>query len=222
MSMKSTTMIPPTSRRRSCFAISRAASRFVFRIVCSGSFLPFPVNLPVFTSIDTSASVGSITRWPPDLRRTARLKASWMPSSTPYLSKRGIEPSCRWTRSRSSGSTLLTYSTISLWAALESTRKASNLSLNRSRITPLISLASRCTAVGAFCERARFWILVHRSRSRVSSRSSFSCVTSSPTVRTMIPPLSSGRIRWAILRSLARCSRPSILRLTPTRDDWGM
>ena len=51
MSMKSTTMMPPMSRSRSCFAISRAASRFVFRIVCSGSFFPFPVKRPVFTLV---------------------------------------------------------------------------------------------------------------------------------------------------------------------------
>ena len=61
MSMKSTTMIPPTSRSRSWRAISRAASRFVLRMVCSGSFLPFPVKRPVFTSMETSASVGSTT-----------------------------------------------------------------------------------------------------------------------------------------------------------------
>ena len=40
MSMKSQTMIPPTSRSRSCRAISFAASRFVRRIVFSGSFFP--------------------------------------------------------------------------------------------------------------------------------------------------------------------------------------
>ena len=42
--MKSHTTIPPMSLRRSCFAISRAASRFVFRMVCSGSFFFFPVG----------------------------------------------------------------------------------------------------------------------------------------------------------------------------------
>jgi hypothetical protein len=40
MSMKSQTMIPPTSRSRTCRAISRAASTLVFRIVFSGSFFP--------------------------------------------------------------------------------------------------------------------------------------------------------------------------------------
>ena len=58
--MKSQTMIPPTSRRRSCRATSRAASTFVRRIVFSGSY--FPVSRPEFTSIETSASVGSMMR----------------------------------------------------------------------------------------------------------------------------------------------------------------
>src|SRR6266516_4132407 len=40
MSMKSTTMMPPMSRNRSCRATSRAASRLVLRIVPSGSFFP--------------------------------------------------------------------------------------------------------------------------------------------------------------------------------------
>ncbi len=40
MSMKSTTMMPPMSRSRSCRASSRAASRLVRRIVFSGSFFP--------------------------------------------------------------------------------------------------------------------------------------------------------------------------------------
>ena len=40
MSMKSQTMIPPTSRSRSWRAISAAASMFVRKTVFSGSFLP--------------------------------------------------------------------------------------------------------------------------------------------------------------------------------------
>ena len=48
-----------------CLAISSAASIFVSNAVLS-TFLPF-MELPEFISIETSASVGFITRYPPDL-----------------------------------------------------------------------------------------------------------------------------------------------------------
>ena len=98
-------------------------------------------------------------------------------------------------------------------------RSASNLSLKRSRITPLTSLASRCTAAGGLEESARRWIFCHISCRRLNSASSVFCVTSSLTVRTMMPPESFGRTSRAILRSFERWSRPSILRLTPTWEE---
>ena len=57
MSMKSMTMIPPMSRRRSCLTTASAASRFV-RVIVSSSFapLPRPVNEPELTSITVIAS----------------------------------------------------------------------------------------------------------------------------------------------------------------------
>ncbi len=64
MSMKSQTMMPPISRKRTWRAISAAASIFVLTIV-SSRFLP-PVNLPEFTSMTVSASVVSMTIEPPD------------------------------------------------------------------------------------------------------------------------------------------------------------
>jgi hypothetical protein len=60
MSMKSITIRPARSRRRSCRAISSAASRFVLSAV--SSMLCSRVERPEFTSIDTSASVGLMTR----------------------------------------------------------------------------------------------------------------------------------------------------------------
>ena len=59
MSMKSTTMMPPRSRRRIWRTISLTASRFVLRIVSSRFF--FPVKRPVLMSMATSASVWLIT-----------------------------------------------------------------------------------------------------------------------------------------------------------------
>ena len=58
--MKSTTINPERSRILICFAISIAASKFVFRAVFS-MFLSF-VAPPEFTSIATNASVGLITK----------------------------------------------------------------------------------------------------------------------------------------------------------------
>ena len=71
MSMKSTTMMPPRSRRRSWRAISRAASRLVLWAVSSW-FVP-RIEPPELTSIAVSASVPSMTIEPPDLSATRRL-----------------------------------------------------------------------------------------------------------------------------------------------------
>ncbi|GJE46718.1 hypothetical protein AEGHOMDF_5925 [Methylobacterium soli] len=60
MSMKSITMRPARSRSRNWRATSSAASRFVLSAVSSMSCSR--VARPEFTSIETSASVGLITR----------------------------------------------------------------------------------------------------------------------------------------------------------------
>ncbi len=73
MSIKSMTTRPPMSLRRICRHISSAASRFVFKAVSSIS-APL-VALDELISIDTSASVGSMTTEPPDGRRTSLWKA---------------------------------------------------------------------------------------------------------------------------------------------------
>ncbi|SIN00184.1 Uncharacterised protein [Mycobacteroides abscessus subsp. abscessus] len=78
--MKSTTMIPPMSRRRSWRTISSAASR-LFLVTVSSRLPPEPVNLPVFTSITVIASVRSMTREPPEGRNTLRSRALARPSS---------------------------------------------------------------------------------------------------------------------------------------------
>ena len=57
MSMKSMTMIPPMSRRRSSLTTASAASRFVRVIVSSRrACLPRPTNEPELTSMTVSAS----------------------------------------------------------------------------------------------------------------------------------------------------------------------
>ena len=86
MSMKSTTMIPPTSRSRSCRAISTAASRLFLNTVSSR--LDRPTFLPVFTSMTVSASVCSMISEPPDGSHTLRSSALW-------------SCSCTWCRSNS-------------------------------------------------------------------------------------------------------------------------
>ena len=59
MSIKSITITPPISRNRICRVISFAALRLVLKAVSSGSLSS--LNLPLLTSIATSASVCSIT-----------------------------------------------------------------------------------------------------------------------------------------------------------------
>ena len=73
MSMKSMTTRPPMSRSRSWRATSSAASRLVLWAVSSMS-LPLVARAELM-SIATSASVWSITREPPDGRRTSRRNA---------------------------------------------------------------------------------------------------------------------------------------------------
>ena len=73
MSMKSMTMMPPMSRRRSWRAISSAASRLLWNTVSSR--LDVPTFLPVFTSMTVSASVCSMISEPPDGSQTLRSSA---------------------------------------------------------------------------------------------------------------------------------------------------
>ena len=60
MSMKSTTIMPPIDRMRSCSATSRAASMLVLVIVSSR--LDLPTKRPVLTSMAVSASISSTMR----------------------------------------------------------------------------------------------------------------------------------------------------------------
>ena len=73
ISIKSMTIRPPRSRRRNWRAISSAASRLVLRAVSSMS--PPWVAREELISIDTSASVRSMTMAPPEGRRTSCWKA---------------------------------------------------------------------------------------------------------------------------------------------------
>ncbi len=63
--MKSIMIKPDRSLIFICLEISSAASILVSKAVLS-TFLPF-IELPEFISIDTNASVGLITKYPPDL-----------------------------------------------------------------------------------------------------------------------------------------------------------
>ena len=73
MSIKSITTKPPMSRKRNWRAISSAASKLVFNAVSSMS-LPLVARAELM-SIETKASVGSITMAPPEGRVTSRWKA---------------------------------------------------------------------------------------------------------------------------------------------------
>ena len=72
--MKSMIINPDKSLILICLAISSAASRFVSKAVLS-TFFCF-MDFPEFTSIETNASVGLITKYPPELSLTSDLKIS--------------------------------------------------------------------------------------------------------------------------------------------------
>ena len=63
--MKSIIINPDKSLILICLDISSAASRFVFKAVFS-TFFSF-IDLPELISIETKASVGFITKYPPEL-----------------------------------------------------------------------------------------------------------------------------------------------------------
>ena len=87
MSMKSMTMIPPMSRKRSSRATASAASRLL-RYTVSSRF-DAPTFLPVLTSMTVSASVRSTMIDPPDGNHTLRSSALWSCSCTWNFSKIG-------------------------------------------------------------------------------------------------------------------------------------
>ncbi len=89
MSMKSTTMMPPRSRRRICRTISLMASVLVLTMVSSRRF-DLPTYLPVFTSMATSASVWLMTMWPPDFSHTLGRSAFSSSAVMPNSSKIGV------------------------------------------------------------------------------------------------------------------------------------
>ena len=104
MSMKSTTMIPPMSRRRSCRTISSAASRLFF-VTVSSRLPPAPVNFPVLTSTTVIASVRSMTREPPEGSHTLRSIALAIASSMRCSLKTSLSPVYFSRRSERSGAT---------------------------------------------------------------------------------------------------------------------
>ena len=88
---------------------------------------------------------------------------------------------------------------------------------------PRVRLVSRWSSAGARRTNVFLRLIFFQSASSESiSRRKCSSVTPSATVRTITPPASFGRSLVTISRSLARCSRLSILRLTPTFEAYGM
>ena len=102
--MKSTTMIPPMSRSRSCRTISSAASRLFF-VTVSSRLPPEPVNLPVLTSTTVIASVRSMTSEPPEGSHTLRSIALAIASSMRCSAKTSLSLVHFSRRSARSGAT---------------------------------------------------------------------------------------------------------------------
>ncbi len=96
------------------------------------------------------------------------------------------------------------------------------MSDSRSRTIPRVRLVSRCTSAGARPEDAFRLIFFQRPSRWSISRLQLASVRSSATVRMIQPPESGGTSFVTMSRSLARCSRDSIFRDTPTLDANGM
>ena len=95
------------------------------------------------------------------------------------------------------------------------------MSLNTSRMMPLVRDASCWTSVGGLLAAVFFWIFFQSETSDLSSRRMRSSDRSFAAVRQMTPPEPCGRTERTILRNLVRVSRDSILRLTPTLEAEG-
>ena len=90
--MKSITISPDKSRILICFAISSAASKFVFNAVFS--IFDALIDWPELMSIATKASVGFITKYPPDFNFTTGSKILFNSFSIPASWNKGILPEC--------------------------------------------------------------------------------------------------------------------------------
>ncbi len=86
--MKSIIISPDKSLIFICLDISSAASRLVFTAVLSIFFCL--IDFPEFTSIETRASVGLITKYPPEASFTLVSKISFSLSSISSFTNNGI------------------------------------------------------------------------------------------------------------------------------------
>src|SRR2546430_3206932 len=129
---------------------------------------------------------------------------------------------CSFTRSIRSGSICFKYCTTSLCNIFESTSSESTLSLKRSRMMPRVRLVSRCSSAGGRARLALRLVFFHISYRWSVSGLELCSVRSSATVRMIQPPESLGTSLATMSRSLARWSRFSILRETPTFEANGM
>ncbi len=203
--MKSTTMMPPMSRRRSWRTISSAASR-LFLVTVSSRFPPEPTNLPVLTSTTVMASVRSITSEPPEGSHTLRSSAFSICSVMRNASNGSTSSSYASTRSSRSGATLSRYALIvrcdsSPWMSI-----FVKSSLKTSRTIFTSRSGSACRSAGACWLSTCFWMCSHCEVRRCTSRVSCSSVAPSAAVRTITPDDSGStslRMRLSRARSLS-------------------
>ena len=131
MSMRSFTITPPRSRRRSWRAISSTASWLVWNALVSLSRALR--ERPEFTSIATSASAWSMTSAPPDGSGTSRawIRSTWRSTSNAW--KIGMRRSQKCTFAAVRGET----------TSRNARARANELSLSHTMPSTLVSIESR-------------------------------------------------------------------------------
>ncbi len=183
---------------------------------------PWPVNLPVLTSMTTIASVRSITSEPPLGSQTLRSSALASCSSIRYVAKTSTSLVQRCRRGARSGATCETYPWIVCHASSPLTMTLEKSSLKMSRTTRTVMSGSPYSSDGALEPPpflAFFWMSSHCAWSRSTSLRSSSSLAPSAAVRTMTPA-SSGTIFLRMVFSRARSVSGS-LRLMPVIEPSG-
>ena len=220
MSMRSFTITPPRSRRRSCRAISSTASWLVWNAFVSLSRALR--ERPEFTSMATSASAWSITSAPPEGSGTSR---AWIRStcrSTSNAWKIGMRRSQNRTLVAVRGLTtsrnaFARWNALSLSHTMPSTVTSIESRMVRRRMSP-----SAYSWQGAPTACMRLSITCHRRVRYCASRASSVRVASKPAVRRMKPKPSGRLSESRIFRILRRPSSSSTLRETPTLSMSGI
>ena len=169
----------------------------------------------MFTSIETRASVSSITREAPDFNHTWRRSALSICRLTPNASKSGSAAKCRFTFLKDRLEIAPTRSRTRFSASSLSTNTSSTSSVRKSRTDLSTKSGSSNKTAGACLVFIPSSTFLHCSKRSAKSRTKYRAWSPSPFVRKITPIPSGTSNSCRIFRKRLRSSGSSILRDTP-------